>query len=174
MGNVEDVGRGQTPHQPLFRVGPAIYGHDCSVDYLDHTVMASPDDTVCVWGGKRAVDFFFGRTRIEGAWQHREVRPCPDVDHGPVALGAQTATAATATARENDTPRFCIKLDLQHPAFDHHRNLPTPICGAVHLSVRIFMPRPFTSEASQPINDSCGAPATARSRSSATRATSVL
>ena len=53
MGYVEAVGRGQTPHQPLFRVGPAIYGHDCSVDYLDQIVMTSPDDTVCVWGGKR-------------------------------------------------------------------------------------------------------------------------
>ena len=46
-------------------------------------------------------------------------------------------------------------------------------CGAVHLLVRIFMPRPFTSEASQPIHGSCGSPATARSRSSATRAASV-
>ena len=46
-------------HQSVFRVGPAIYGYDCSVDYLDHIVMASPDDTVCIWGGKRAVDFFF-------------------------------------------------------------------------------------------------------------------
>ena len=77
----------------------------------------------------------------------------------------------------SDTPRFCIKLDPQHPAFDHHRNLPTPIfcgrsknCGAVHLSVPIFMPRPFASQAS---NDSCHSPATARSRSSATRAASV-
>ena len=43
-------------------------------------------------------------------------------------------------------------------------------CGAVNLSVRIFMPRPFMSKARQPINDSCGSPATARSRSSATRA----
>ena len=45
--------------------------------------------------------------------------------------------------------------------------------GAVHLSVRIFRPRYFTSEASHPINNSCGSPATARSRSSATRVTSV-
>ena len=42
-------------------------------------------------------------------------------------------------------------------------------CGAVHLSVCIFMPRPFTSEASQPINDSCGSPATARSRNNQSR-----
>ena len=101
----------------------------------------------------------------------------------PVALGTQTATAAAATARENDTARFCIKLDPQHPAFDHQRNQLTPIfrlqaprskdCGAVHLSVRKFMPRPFTSETSQPINNSCGFPATARSQSSATRAASV-
>ena len=61
MGYVVAVGRGQTPHQPLFRVGPAIYGHDCSVDYLGYIVKASPDDTVCVWGGKRAVDYFFLR-----------------------------------------------------------------------------------------------------------------
>ena len=127
MGYVEAVGRGQTQHQPFFRMGPAIYGHDCSVDYLDYIVMASPDDSVCVWGGKSAVDFFFGRARIEGARRHREVRPYPGVDYGPVALGAQTATAAAATARENDTPRFCIQLDPKHPAFDHHRNLPTPI-----------------------------------------------
>ena len=62
--------------------------------------MASPDDTVCVWGGKCAVDFFFWRTPIAGARRHREVCPGPGVDHGPVALGAQTATAAAATARE--------------------------------------------------------------------------
>ena len=37
-------------------------------------------------------------------------------------------------------------------------------CGAVHLSVRILMPRPLTSDANQPINDACGSPATARSR----------
>ena len=49
MGYVQAVDQGQ----PLFRVGPAIYGHDCSVDYLDHIAMASPDDIVCVWGGKR-------------------------------------------------------------------------------------------------------------------------
>ena len=97
------------------------------------------------------------------------MRPCPDVDHGPVALGAQTATAAAATERMIRLGSVS-NLDLQHPAFDYHRNLPTPIfgsrsknCGAVHLSVHIFMPRAFTTEASKPINDSCGSPATARS-----------
>ena len=52
MGYVVAVGRGQTPHQPLFRVGPAIYGHDCSVDSLDHIVMASPDDISASGAGR--------------------------------------------------------------------------------------------------------------------------
>ena len=44
------------------------------------------------------------------------MRPGPGVNQDPVALGAQPATAAAATARENDTPRFCINWTRSIPS----------------------------------------------------------
>ena len=143
--------------------------------------MASPDDTVCVWGGKRAVEFFFdGRDRMRAAAPRGASRSWRPLRHH-----CTRRTNRYRPRGDSEREWYALVLYRIRPEASRVRSPADPDFSAagpqdlkiatdvVHLSVCIFMPTPFTSEASQPINDSCGTPATARSRSSATRAASV-
>ena len=131
--------------------------------------MASPDDTVCVCGGKRAVDFFFFDGR--GSKARGGIAKCVHV------LTSITAPLHSAHKRPPPPRQPRERMIRPGSVSNWTRSIPRSIitgtcrprffgcrsknCGVEHLSVRIFMPRPFTIEASQPINDSCGSPATA-------------
>ena len=76
------------------------------------------------------------------------MRPCPDLDHGPVLLGAQTAPPprrprdrmirpGSVSNWTGSNPRSITTGTCRPRVFGGR----SKFCGAVHLLARIFMPR---------------------------------